>query len=223
VSFFFQIKYTVRKNTVSLSIEQLKDKMISLFAFTGLKGTNKNVVAHELKKIKEQQGIRVLTTSFANSLKYLLSQELGIDVKLLYDPLTKESFRFKMQLYGDFIRNTYGETFLVDRVAEEIRVFAKENTEGIVIIEDVRYQRESDFVRSFDRNVLTRVVLMTDGLTRMVGEENIDNIFETSTCDKDEHSSETEQKDIAVNNTFYHCRPNNLRYINTALRLGLRS
>jgi molybdopterin-guanine dinucleotide biosynthesis protein len=194
---------------------------MKVFGFVGLKGAGKTASATKLAMIlRDEHKTTVLQTSFASAMKTSLAQELEIDVTLLNDPATKSKYRLQLQLHGDKLREQHGDDVFVEVVAKQIQAFAGEHKgeECAVVIDDVRYLREAQFIQGFDSHKIWRVIRTRDGVTRIVDDYEIDTTKVDD--DKDEHSSETEQLQIKVDATLMNGSQNktNLR---TALRFSL--
>ena len=95
----------------------------------------------------------VYKTAFAKHLKDLVTEMYGIPMEVLMDPLKKDTldlvnggtYREHMTKTGDLMRSRHGPNYFVDVVASEVRDMGDD---VVVIITDVRYPKEVEFVRS---------------------------------------------------------------------------
>lgn len=146
---------------------------MDIVAFTGFKGSGKTTAA---QAVAELDGWTKM--SLADPLRdgvqaiFGFSDEQMTDraLKETPDPVVGVSYRRAAQDVGLFCRETYGEDFWIRVLDSRIK-----NTDDSVVIDDVRFLNEAEFVRSQGGAVI--------GIERPGVE-----------CD-DDHPSETEMRD----------------------------
>jgi hypothetical protein len=199
---------------------------VSVISLLGFSKSGKTTSAEFLEKyLKEDSMIVVKRLSFSKYLKTSLSQEIGIDAKLLSDVSSKEKYRFKMQLHGDLLKEKFGNDFFIKQVSKEIEEFCQENAESnkriYVIFDDVRFQTEADFIKTFKKNIIIRIVRKHDGVTETTPDYDIKhNPINHGKDHDDEHISEIAQNFIQADLRIYN-GSNSLQALYTILRLAM--
>jgi hypothetical protein len=128
---------------------------LQLIGLVGRKGVGKDTAALYLERV---HGFKRL--AFADSLKTVCTALYNVDPSVFHDPALKEepidgwgvTPRHIMQTVGtDMVRAHLGDDFWIRRVASELP------QEGHVVISDVRFKHEADFIRSRG-GLLVRIV-----------------------------------------------------------------
>lgn len=104
--------------------------MLKLIILSGKSGNGKDTAASIIKKIYSDK--KCICVSYAYYLKDYLKR-MG-----LYSEENKP--RKLMQDYGNYLRNTMGNDFLIRRTLEDIKVFEKDY--DVIIITDARLEQE---------------------------------------------------------------------------------
>lgn len=99
--------------------------------------------------------VRITRIGFADALKDEVCAACGVTRE--YMEKNKALFRPILQWWGtEFRRNVHGENYWIDRLHDRVQEAEKAGCQ-VVIITDVRFQNEYDYVAQTPRSVLLRV------------------------------------------------------------------
>lgn len=201
-------------------------KEVTVVALMGFKKSGKTTSASFLKTyFQEDASITVKQLSFSKALKSSLSKEMNIDVNILNDHDKKEKYRMHMQLHGDLLKEKFGNDFFVNEVSEEITALTAEakleNKRLFIIFDDVRFEQEANFIRSFQKNILIRIVRLHDGVTENTPDYDIKyNPVNHGKFHEDAHISEIAQNFIQADLRVYN-GSNSLKSLHSILRMAM--
>lgn len=179
---FYQNMFTLRE--LSKMADELKEfveseqKAKRVIGFTGLPGSGKDTFARYLALFSGKN--RVTTEKFAKPLKEAVASLCNVSLDDLEDREFKEtplpcgkSPRQIMQLMGtEFVRNVLGENFFVQALAESV----KDSSARVILITDVRFQNEADWIHSVGGKVFQIVRPDTQASSHVsdAGIQNVD-------------------------------------------------
>lgn len=142
-----------------------------IVGFSGRKGSGKSYIKDLLVEgLREATNYGVLDTAFAADIKRAMISIFGVEMaRYVYDPDLKEqpipwlynvTARSLMQKFGtEFIRENVSETFWIDTLQRKI----DESSDRIVVLDDLRFQNEADFIRK-NNGIIVRVVGPEEGV-----------------------------------------------------------
>ena len=144
--------------------------MVKYIGITGVAGSGKNAVAeileHELGTFKGDYDYTARIIPLAKPLKEAIAALFDIPATVLEDREVKESkekltgltYRKIMQLFGtEFVRVHFGSDFWTKRLDQVVKEGEENFYLEYVIVPDVRFQNEADFIKS-KGGVLLKVV-----------------------------------------------------------------
>ena len=127
---------------------------VFVIGLAGLRGSGKSTVADTLSGLLINESVDVMRASFAARIKELATTLIGSSEwdkeDLLYGNSDWDIRQFLMQFGTEFVRDNLGEDFWVDVVAQQV---LKKNP-SVVIIDDMRFSNEYNFVRSLGIGIL---------------------------------------------------------------------
>lgn len=107
--------------------------------FTGLMESGKSTLANLLTQFLVESGYIVYVTHFANGVKKIAEKEFG------WDGVKDEKGRKLLQVIGTDCGRMYNPNIWIERLVEEV---GQSNADTqVVIIDDVRFTNEVDFIR----------------------------------------------------------------------------
>ncbi|RMG24170.1 MAG: hypothetical protein D6732_24030 [Methanobacteriota archaeon] len=124
--------------------------------FTGPAGSGKNTAASFMADYLTSKGFVVVEMSFAEALKKGASEFFGLPMSVFHDRERKESVdpywgispRRMLQILGTEVARThFGEDFWIRRLVKEIQSQGIDNNADFILITDVRFDNEADFIR----------------------------------------------------------------------------
>lgn len=139
---------------------QLPQGVRRIIGIAGKKGAGKTLLASQIISFLLDAGWHVAHINFSDPLKQevaeLLSPHLGQPASELIDemndPATKENYRALMQVWGtDVKRNMVNSAYWLDAYAEAAHAFFSRTpatADACVLVSDVRFQNEAEYVRS---------------------------------------------------------------------------
>lgn len=147
-----------------------------------------------LKEIEKTKP--VVRISLADALKEEVFDQVlrpnGIDREALYDD-RKSNFRLLLQWWGtEFRRNQFGQDYWVKKLDEQIEALKASGFDGVVVVPDVRFEDEADYILGREDGWLVRIHRPPKG------KERLKKMFAK------EHCSETSLDDYGCFN--YHIR-----------------
>jgi phosphomevalonate kinase len=139
--------------------------MAKIIGITGKKRSGKDTAAEFLSKYLKGKCQRL---AFADPLKEEVAEAL--DVSFEYLEKNKDSFRPLLQFWGtEWRRNRCGSDYWLRRMEERIAA----SDADFILIPDVRFKNEADFVRRLDGHNL-RVLRPTDNTDSHASENELD-------------------------------------------------
>lgn len=123
-----------------------------IIGISGKALSGKTTVAHNLTKLIKGP---TATIAFADSLKDEVAKACGVTRE--YIELNKSVFRPILQWWGtDFRRNLCKKSYWIEKVMEKIVALPKDNI--AIIIPDVRFINEAEWIEQFDTGFLVQVI-----------------------------------------------------------------
>ena len=139
-----------------------------LIGISGKKRSGKDTVAQILSEHLENPSV----LHFADALKLEVAKATGFSIRYIEEH--KENFRLILQGWGtDFRRKIYGDDYWLkemDKTIGELEFYDMKS----VIIADVRFENEYDYIKSRD-GIVIRVERSVDYSDCHVSETNLDN------------------------------------------------
>ena len=127
---------------------------VFVIGFAGLRGSGKSTVAQAFCEELCSEGVAVTQMAFADRLKDVVTVLVGSDQwekeDVLYGGSDWDVREFLMRFATEFVRDTLGEDFWVDVVAQRVL----ECGSPVVVIDDMRFPNEYAFVRALGIGVL---------------------------------------------------------------------
>lgn len=136
------------------------NKLTLVFGYSGKKHCGKSTAAHHLEMKLAQQGHLVARLSFATPIKTDIA---ALDPRAL-DPEWKERFRPLFQHWGSLAKELNGRDYWLNKWAEAWNDY-KAKGYTAVIVDDVRFPFEADFLRSIGGKVIRILRPDTDSNT----------------------------------------------------------
>jgi hypothetical protein len=178
-----------------------KVNMPLIIALVGTKGVGKTTISEHLVSMGFTE------VAFADTLKESVSMLLGLPRAAFDNPESKErpmdvtaGYRMTprqiMQQYGDCIKELFGPDVLIDSIRRRLL-----EIQTPVIISDVRYQHEAEFVKGLGAR-LYRVVLSPS--IAIIHDRNVNHTRGQNAVDADLHGSETSQRFIVCDSVIYN-------------------
>ncbi len=169
---------------------------------TGVKRSGKDTACRLLSDLTYESGYTPLRFAFADSLKEEVAKELGIPLAHLEHLKNTPTMRHLLQWYGtEQGRNVKGERVWIDKLDAKIKVLTQNpKYPYCIIIPDVRFQNEIDYVKNFEQGFIIRID------KRIVSSDGSRYLDESPYISKeDTHSSEDIGKLIGID---FYCHNN---------------
>ena len=145
----------------------MNDKKPIIFLICGKARQGKTTFSNFMEFFYKENGYKVVNTSFAKYLKYYAKEINNYDI----DETDKK--RSYLQELGNFIRsNLHKEYFLINRLIEDIEIYSY--YVDVIIINDVRFQKEIETIKENYDNVVTINLVRPDFSTDLSLEEQND-------------------------------------------------
>jgi phosphomevalonate kinase len=173
---------------------------MKLIGISGKMGCGKNYIAEKILSphfVKE--GYQIFIIGFGDLMKFqIYSREKSFTYDELYDKKTTQS-RQLLQKWGMEMRNTYGDDIWIRGIDIQIETFCRRSANPLIIICDVRFRVECDYISSKGGKVI-RIESPERTLSRYRQQSgDIDTFIEIS-----QHISETDLDEfpfhVIVNN-----------------------
>ncbi len=133
---------------------------MNLIGISGKKKSGKDTAATLLKSLHDFKTVRIY--HFADALKQEISIMYGVPVSFI--EAHKENFRLILQGHGtDYRRKLYSHDYWIKKMEQAVESFDKSGVKTL-IIPDVRFFNEAEFIRKHHGTVV-RITRMYDDTT----------------------------------------------------------
>lgn len=152
---------------------------MKVFLISGKARHGKDTIGDFIMEYYHERGIKPIKTAYAKYIKMFTKEITGWDG----NEENKESARkFMQEVSTEIIRNKMGQhDFFVKRMIDDIKVY--ENYTDVVIIADVRFEIEIDYIKKYYDNVINIRVIRSDFNSELTDKEKQ---HETETALSDE-------------------------------------
>ncbi len=142
---------------------------MKIVIIAGKAGVGKNYLGEKIKNVALQEGLWAITTEFSKYIK-LYAKEI-----LNYDEKKDEKPRSFLQDTGSFLREYFGEMFLIKRMLEDFVLYQKFC--DMVIITDVRLIKEIEEMKNHYSDIIS-IYIKNDILENHLNEKEKEHITE---------------------------------------------
>lgn len=125
---------------------------MQILGITGFKQSGKDEACKAIQSYLTN--VRTRRIGFADALKEEISESLGVSLDFI--EMNKTIFRPMLQWHGtDFRRNLFGDDYWIRKVSLKLIEWSKDSKAPyLVIIPDVRFQNEADFIHNNHGKIL---------------------------------------------------------------------
>lgn len=148
-----------------------------IIGISGKAGSGKNTVANI---IKDRANVKIYTVAFADELKKITGELLGIDIATIERykrediPIFGYPIRTWLQRIGTMFREEVNKSFWISRLGLRIEDIIKQDKDAIIIVTDLRYLNEALYLKNIGAK-LVRVLRTTDIISNHPSETELDN------------------------------------------------
>lgn len=145
----------------------MKYKEPIIFLICGKARQGKTTLSNMIASFYNKHNLKVVNTSFAKYLKYYAKEIKNYDIN------DNNKYRTFLQELGNFIRSDiHKETFLIDRLIEDINIYAY--YADVVIIGDVRFKKEILYLKQHYKKIIVINIIRPNFQTDLTTKEQKD-------------------------------------------------